>query len=159
MFNGGSTEVRPLGTPSKCGGSACRSISAHGAAASLGSSAITTSVPAFAANNVAANTKLPGSVRNSFADLSSVPLAYGWKQVTPVHALTCRLLPRQVNCPLSNEGASVSVATKLRCPLLCSAKLKCHLAASEGAWAGAAETSRSQRRRPRRAGRVRDFSP
>src|SRR5258706_5071487 len=25
------------------------------------------------------------------------PLAYGWKQVTPVHALTCRLLPRQKN--------------------------------------------------------------
>src|SRR5229473_1790851 len=69
-FNGRSTEVRPVGTPSKCGGSACRSISAHGAAASLASSAITTSVLAFAANNVAANTKLPGSARNSFADLS-----------------------------------------------------------------------------------------
>src|ERR1700737_1719927 len=34
----------------------------------------------------------------------------------------------------------------------CSAKLKCHSAASEAAWAGAAETSLSQRRRPRRAG-------
>src|SRR5260370_4843873 len=73
LFNGGSTEVRPLGTPSKCGGSACRSISARGAAASLASSAITTSVLAFAANNVAANTKLPWSARNSFADLSFVP--------------------------------------------------------------------------------------
>ena len=39
----------------------------------MASSAITTSVLAFAANNVAANTKLPGSARNSFADLSSVP--------------------------------------------------------------------------------------
>jgi hypothetical protein len=37
------------------------------------------------------------------------PLAYGWKQVTPVHALTCRLLPRQVNCPFSNEGALLSL--------------------------------------------------
>src|SRR5260370_22194022 len=38
------------------------------------------------------------------------PLAYGWKQITPVHALTCRLLPRRVNCPFSTEGASVIIA-------------------------------------------------
>src|SRR5258708_4354318 len=36
------------------------------------------------------------------------------------------------------------------CDVPCSAKLKCHSAASLGALAGAAETSISQRRRPRR---------
>ncbi len=81
------------------------------------------SVPAFAAKNAAANTKLPGSVRNSFADLSSVPLPVWLETDNASTRSDLSAVPRQVNCPFSNEGASViynfaSSTTTRRCGIL-----------------------------------------
>src|SRR5258706_8653535 len=71
------------------------------------------------------------------------PLAYGWKQVTPVHALTCRLLPRQVNCPFSNEGASASLRGSIVMEYMTSG---CPLCAKSNGQACRHRTPQSQKR-------------
>src|SRR5947209_6031343 len=84
---------------------------------------------------------------------------------TEDHLCSATTVPSPGSTPEScqtaaGESVRYTIALRMLQPssdVRCSAKLKCHSAASEVAWADAAETSTSQRRRPRRAGLVSDF--